>query len=169
MNRDGITGQFVVHIVSNLPRIFTAWREKFCFFAWTTTDNWFKVCWPVKNKIKWPHDFISRYLKYLLTIFFLCARSKLLSTARLIESWIRWHIHGREHFLQSHQWTLLECTCVIGNVAKRERERVKAEKMSICQVLETHDTEDSLYPTSIWDQLKRLRQKRSRVSMETTW
>ena len=28
MNRDGITGQFVVDIVSNLPRIFTAWCEK---------------------------------------------------------------------------------------------------------------------------------------------
>lgn len=31
MNRDGITGQFVVDIVANLPRIFTAWREKLCF------------------------------------------------------------------------------------------------------------------------------------------
>ena len=40
MNRDGITGQFVVDIVSNLPRIFTAWCEKmWVFFAWTTTDN----------------------------------------------------------------------------------------------------------------------------------
>ena len=31
----------------------------------------------------------------------------------------------REHFLQSHQWTLLEC--VLENVSERERERVKAE------------------------------------------
>lgn len=40
MNRNSVTGEFVVDIVSNLPRIFTAWREKmWVFFAGTTTDN----------------------------------------------------------------------------------------------------------------------------------
>ena len=40
---------------SNGPfcKIFTYWREKmWVFLAWTTTANWFKVCWPVtENEI----------------------------------------------------------------------------------------------------------------------
>lgn len=32
MNRNSVTGEFVVDIVSNLPRIFTAWREKMWVF-----------------------------------------------------------------------------------------------------------------------------------------
>ena len=67
---------------SNGPfcKIFTYWREKmWVFLAWTTTENWFKVCWPLLKMVNQPHHRLYfTLLGKLLIIFFLCARREIL-------------------------------------------------------------------------------------------
>lgn len=90
-------------------------RKSVCyFFAWTTTDKWFKVCWPVKNKICHMtlfHDTCCTCSQYL---FVGCAERYSPPPPpreiRKIENWI-WLALIREHIhspLLHHEKTTLK-------------------------------------------------------------
>ena len=72
------------------------------FFAWTTTENWFKVCWPVKNEINHLTDCISRYLLNLLIIFSRCACRELLFLWK-----IDWQLNLTGHCQRVHSFSIV--------------------------------------------------------------
>ena len=53
----------------------------------------------------------------------------------------------REYSLPSRHWTLLECA--LENIAEWERERKGGVNVILVLELETHNTQDPIYPTPI--------------------